>query len=102
MAHVEIHDQTLRDGPQSLWGMRIRAGMVTEVGPHLDRAGYHGLDVPSGSFFSVIIRYLREDPIEAFAHIRSCLPNTRIRGGSRPSSTGRYGISPHSILDFIT
>ena len=102
MAHVEIHDQSLRDGPQSLWGMRIRAGMVTEVGPQLDRAGYQGVDVPSGSFFSVIIRYLKEDPIEAFAHIRSCLPNTRIRGGSRPSSTGRDGISPHSILDFIT
>lgn len=102
MAYVEIHDQTLRDGPQSLWGMRIRAGMVTKVGPQLDRAGYQGVDVPSGSFFSVIIRYLKEDPIEAFAHIRSCLPNTRIRGGSRPSSTGRYGISPHSILDFIT
>jgi oxaloacetate decarboxylase (Na+ extruding) subunit alpha len=102
MAHVKIHDQSLRDGPQSLWGMRIRAGMFTEVGPHLDRAGYQGVDVPSGSFFSVIIRYLKEDPIEAFAHFRRCLPNTRIRGGSRPSSTGRYGISPHSILDFIT
>ena len=102
MAHVEIIDQTLRDGVQSLWGMRIRAGMVTGAGRHLDRAGYHTVELPSGSFFSVIIRYLREDPIEAYTHMRSCLPNTRVRGGSRPSSTGRYGISPHSILDFIS
>jgi oxaloacetate decarboxylase (Na+ extruding) subunit alpha len=102
MAHVEIVDQTLRDGVQSLWGMRIRAGMVTGAAPELDRAGYQTIELPSGSFFSVLLRYLREDPIEAYTHIRSCFPNTPVRGGSRPSSTGRYGISPHSILDFIT
>ena len=49
MAHVEIVDQTLRDGPQSLWGMRIRGGMATSAAPLLDRAGYHTADVPSGS-----------------------------------------------------
>ena len=102
MAHVEIIDQTLRDGVQSLWGMRIRAGMVTKVGRQLDRAGYHTVELPSGSFFSVLIRYLKEDPIEAYTYMRSCLRNTRVRGGSRPSSTGRYGISPHSVLDFIS
>lgn len=102
MAQVEIVDQTLRDGVQSLWGMRIRAGMVTGAAAQLDRAGYQTIELPSGSFFSVLLRYLREDPIEAYTHIRGCFPNTPVRGGSRPSSTGRYGISPHSILDFIT
>lgn len=100
MAHVEIVDQTLRDGPQSLWGMRMRAGMVTAIGHQLDRAGYHTVDLPSGSFFSVLMRYLREDPIETYEHLRGLLPNTRVRGATRPSSTGRYGISPYSILDF--
>ena len=65
IAHVEIIDQSLRDGVQSLWGMRIRAGMVTGAGRHLDRAGYDTVELPSGSFFSVLLRYLREDPIEA-------------------------------------
>jgi oxaloacetate decarboxylase (Na+ extruding) subunit alpha len=102
VSHVEIIDQTLRDGVQSLWGMRIRAGMVTEPGRHLDRAGYHTVELPSGSFFSVLLRYLHEDPIEAYKHMRGCLPTTRVRGGTRPSSTGRYGISPYSILDFIS
>lgn len=102
MAHVEIVDQSLRDGVQSLWGMRLRAGMVTVPGPQLDRAGYHTVELPSGSFFAVLLRYLREDPIEAQAHMRACLPNTRVRGGTRPSSTGRYGVSPYSILDFIS
>ena len=100
MAHVEIVDQTLRDGPQSLWGMRLRGGMATRVGPLLDSAGYHTADVPSGSFFTVLMRYLREDPLEQLPHILGLLANTRARCGLRPSSSGRYGISPYSIMDF--
>ena len=100
MAHVEIVDQTLRDGPQSLWGMRIRGGMATSVAPLLDRAGYHTADVPSGSFFTVQMRFLREDPLQLLPHILGLLPNTRTRCGLRPSSSGRYGISPYSIMDF--
>ena len=100
MAHVEIVDQTLRDGPQSLWGMRIRGGMATAVAPLIDRAGYHTADVPSGSFFTVLMRYLREDPLQMLPHILRLLPNTRTRCGLRPSSSGRYGISPYSVMDF--
>lgn len=97
---VELVDQTLRDGPQSLWGMRIRGGMTTVPGPLLDRAGYAYIDVPSGSFFSVQLRYLREDPLETFPHIRRQLRHTKTRCGLRPSSSGRYGISPYSVMDF--
>ena len=100
MAHVEIVDQTLRDGPQSLWGMRIRGGMATGSAPLLDRAGYHTVEVPSGSFFTVQLRYLREDPLETFPHFRGLLRHTKTRCGLRPSSSGRYGISPYSIMDF--
>jgi oxaloacetate decarboxylase alpha subunit len=97
---VEFVDQTLRDGPQSLWGMRIRGGMATVPGPLLDRAGYAYVDVPSGSFFTVQLRYLREDPLETFPHIRRLLGTTKTRCGVRPSSSGRYGISPYSVMDF--
>ena len=97
---VEFVDQTLRDGPQSLWGMRVRGGMATVPAPLLDRAGYAYVDVPSGSFFTVQLRYLREDPLQTFPHIRRLLGATRTRCGVRPSSSGRYGISPYSIIDF--
>ncbi|MEZ5120676.1 MAG: hypothetical protein R2736_03705 [Solirubrobacterales bacterium] len=102
MAHVEIVDQTIRDGPQSLWGMRIRAGMVTKVAPQLRAAGFHTLDVPGGSFFTVMLRHLREDPVAAFAHIRGLLRGQTLRCGTRPSSTGRYGIASYASMDFYT
>jgi oxaloacetate decarboxylase (Na+ extruding) subunit alpha len=102
MAEVQIVDQSIRDGPQSLWGMRIRGGVVTAVGPQLDRAGYHTVEVPGGSFNAVLLRYLREDPIEFARHVRACLPTARLRGGVRPSSRGRYGISSYAAIDFCT
>jgi oxaloacetate decarboxylase (Na+ extruding) subunit alpha len=101
MAHIEIVDQTLRDGPQSLWGMRIPAAVVTPIAADLERAGFHTIEAPSGSFFSVVSRYLREDPIEYYRHFRHCLSRSRLRGGTRPSSSGRYGLSPYAIMDFM-
>jgi oxaloacetate decarboxylase alpha subunit len=74
--------------------------MATAVAPLLDHAGYHTADVPSGSFFTVLMRHLREDPLELLPHVLGLLPNTRTRCGLRPSSSGRYGISPYSIMDF--
>ena len=37
MPHVELLDVTLRDGQQSLWGMRMQAGMALPVADILDR-----------------------------------------------------------------
>ena len=31
MNHVELVEETLRDGQQSLWGMRMQAGMALPV-----------------------------------------------------------------------
>ena len=40
MAHIEFLDETMRDGQQSLWGMRMQAGMALPVAPLIDRTGY--------------------------------------------------------------
>ena len=101
MAHVDIVDQTIRDGPQSLWGLRLRGAVVTPIAPYLQSAGFHTIEAPSGSYFSVVARYLREDPVEYYRHIRSCLRGSRLRGATRTSSSGRYGLSPHSLLEFL-
>ena len=37
---VELLDATLRDGQQSLWGMRMQAGMALPVADPLDRTGF--------------------------------------------------------------
>ena len=37
MSMINIVDQTFRDGQQSLWGMRIRTGMLERVAPLVNR-----------------------------------------------------------------
>ena len=40
MAHIEFFDATMRDGQQSLWGMRMQAGMACRSRRSIDRAGF--------------------------------------------------------------
>lgn len=91
MAHVEIIDLSLRDGVQSLWGMRIRAGMVTGAGRHLDRAGYHTVELPSGSFFSVLL------PQHPRPRRHSPLPSELITGALQHSSARRIRLESGAL-----
>ena len=45
MAHIEFLDETIRDGQQSLWGMRMQAGMALAPTPLLDRTGFTTIDL---------------------------------------------------------
>jgi oxaloacetate decarboxylase alpha subunit len=60
VTHIDFLDSTLRDGQQSLWGMRMQAGMALPVAPILDRAGFKVIDAAASSFFEVLIKYKRE------------------------------------------
>ena len=64
MAHIEFLDETMRDGQQSLWGMRMQAGMALPVAPLIDRSGFRVIDLAGSSLFEVMIRTCREDPWE--------------------------------------
>ena len=66
MAHIEFLDETLRDGQQSLWGMRMQAGMALPIAPILDKTGFCTIDLTGSSMFEVMIRHCREDPWEGF------------------------------------
>jgi oxaloacetate decarboxylase alpha subunit len=99
MAHIEIVDQTLRDGQQTFWGFRLRAGMVMPVVDHLDRAGYRAVEYAGGAAFEVSLRTCREDPWEAYDLLRSSLKTTPMRSARRASAMGKFGLTPHSMLD---
>lgn len=101
MATIEFVDQTLRDGQQSLWGMRMRAGMVTPVGAQLDATGYRAIELTGGAMMEVIVRNVREDPWEGLDHIVSCLPNTHLRGARRATAMGKFGLTPPAMLQLF-
>jgi pyruvate/oxaloacetate carboxyltransferase len=45
MRELKFVDTTLRDGPQSLWSMRMRTHMMLPVAPTLDDAGFESIEI---------------------------------------------------------
>ena len=99
MAHIEFLDETMRDGQQSLWGMRMQAGMALPVAPLIDRSGFRVIDLAGSSLFEVMIRTCRENPWEGLDLLVAAMPRTRIRGGMRSNASVTFGVTPDSLMD---
>ena len=99
MAHIEFLDSTMRDGQQSLWGMRMQAGMALPIAPVIDKVGYRVVDLTGSSLFEVLIRHCQENPWEGLDLLVKALPNSRIRGGMRSNASVTFGVTPDALMD---
>ena len=96
---VELLDETIRDGQQSLWGMRMQAGMALPVAHLLDRTGFRGIDFAGSSMFEVLVKYCREDPWEGLDLLRAAIRRTPMRGGMRGNAAVSFGVTPDALMD---
>ena len=99
MAHIEFVDETMRDGQQSLWGMRMQAGMALPVSPIIDRTGYRVIDLTGSSMFEVLIKYCHENPWAGLDLLVQSMPRTPIRGGMRSNASVTFGVTPDALMD---
>jgi oxaloacetate decarboxylase alpha subunit len=99
MAHVEFLDETMRDGQQSLWGMRMQAGMALPVSPLIDRTGFRVIDLAGSSLMEVMIKYCQENPWEGLDLLVASMPRTRLRGGMRSNASVTFGVTPDALMD---
>jgi oxaloacetate decarboxylase alpha subunit len=99
MAFIEFLDETMRDGQQSLWGMRMRAGMALPVSPVIDRTGFRVIDLAGSSMMEVLIRHCQENPWEGLDLLVESMPRTPIRGGMRSNASVTFGVTPDSLMD---
>jgi oxaloacetate decarboxylase alpha subunit len=99
MAVIEFIDQTLRDGQQSLWGMRMRAGHILPVAAAIDSAGYRIVDLTGSSQFEVQVRYCRDNPWEGLDLIKAAMPHSTLRAGTRSNGVVGMGRTPDSIVE---
>jgi oxaloacetate decarboxylase alpha subunit len=99
VTHVELLDETIRDGQQSLWGMRMRAGMALPVADALDRTGFKVIDATGSSFMEVLVKYCREDPWEGLDLLRAAIRRTPMRGGMRGNAAVSFGVTPDALMD---
>lgn len=99
MAHIEFLDETLRDGQQSLWGMRMQAGMALPVAPLIDRTGYNIISLAGSSLFEVLVRHCREDPWAGLDLLIGAMPRTPLRAGCRSNGSVTFGFTPDALMD---
>ncbi len=99
MAQIEFLDETMRDGQQSLWGLRMRAGMALPVSPLLDKTGFTTIDLTGGGMLDVLTRYCQEDYWEGLDLLVASMPNTPVRAGLRANANVTFSVSPRALMD---
>jgi oxaloacetate decarboxylase alpha subunit len=99
MAHIQFVDETFRDGMQSLWGMRMQAGMALPAAGSLDRTGFHRIELTGSNHFEVLVRYCRENPWQMLDALVQAMPRTVIRSGMRSNAMATFRTSPDAIMD---
>jgi oxaloacetate decarboxylase (Na+ extruding) subunit alpha len=99
VAHIQFLDETLRDGNQSLWGLRMKAGMALPVSPIIDRTGFRVIDLTGSTAFEVLIKYCQEDPWQGLDLLVASMPRTPIRGGMRSNAAVTFATMPDALMD---
>jgi oxaloacetate decarboxylase alpha subunit len=99
MARIEFVDQSLRDGQQSYWGMRMHAGHILPAAAAVESAGYRVVDLTGSSLFEVQIRFRQEDPWRGLDAVHATMPGTTLRAGTRSNGVVGMGITPTAIVE---
>jgi len=101
MAHIEIIDSTLRDGQQSLWGLRMRSHHAGPALPYIDQTGFRVVDLTGAGIFQVLVREFRDDPWLHLDFLLAGLPNSERRSSIRTITAVGFGFTPDAILDLF-
>lgn len=96
---IGVVDQTLRDGPQSWWGMRMTKSIGLPIASQLDRTGFHTIDLVGSSIFEVLVRHCKEDPWDQLTSLSKAMPHTTVRAGTRSNGIVTFGLTADSVMD---
>ena len=99
MANIDFLDETMRDGQQSLWGLRMQAGMALPVSPLIDQTGFHTIELTGGGMLDVLTRYCRENYFEGLDLLVASMPRTPLRAGLRANANVTFGVTPKALMD---
>ncbi len=80
MNEVRFIDTTIRDGQASLWAMNMRTAHMLPAMPHLDAAGFDGMEfISPGSKLKKFVRHLKENPWAWIRQGAAAAKNTPLR-----------------------
>jgi oxaloacetate decarboxylase alpha subunit len=96
---VEVVDETLRDGPQSLWASRVDTETLVAIAPTLARAGFAEIVVGSAALFEFAVKYLQEDPWERLRLLRWAMPHVTLRFLVRGRNLMGWRRFPNDVIE---
>ncbi len=98
-----VTDTTMRDAHQSLFATRMRSHDMLEIAPHYARLVPEllSLECWGGATFDVAMRFLREDPWERLAALRSRVPNILLQMLLRASNAVGYSNYPDNVVRYF-
>jgi len=96
---IKLIDVTLRDAHQCLWATRMTTGMMRDIAPKLDRAGFEAIDLVGGAVFDVCVRYLREDPWERMRILSSWVKTTPLIVHTRGQSLFTFEFFADDVVE---
>jgi oxaloacetate decarboxylase (Na+ extruding) subunit alpha len=99
MAQIAFVDETMRDGQQALWGLRMQAGMALPVSPLIDKTGFSIIDLTGGGMLDVLTRFCHENYWEGLDLLIASMPETPVRAGLRANANVTFGITPPALMD---
>jgi len=76
MSQIDFVDSTLRDAPQSLWGLRMNTAMACHAASSFNRAGFKAVDVAGAQHFVFLIRNFHENPWDRIRYLASKIDST--------------------------
>jgi len=98
---IKFVDTTVRDGPQSLWSLRMRTNMILPIAEILDNAGFEAVEIMSSPEFKKCVRDLKEDPWERLRLVRERITKTPLRF-IRGRYYNAFQIEPDALVELWT
>jgi oxaloacetate decarboxylase (Na+ extruding) subunit alpha len=98
---VGIIDETLRDGPQSLWATRMRTESMLGATDWINRAGFRKVCVTSGAAFETAVRFLRDDPWERLRLLHRYMPDASIEILIRSRNLFGWALYPDEVVEVL-
>jgi len=94
-----IVDQTIRDGPQSLWGHAVSWEVIFPVAELMDKIGFKAIGIPGPRGALIRARLLKENPFEKFSLLMEKIRNTPLRTSVSPWDFAGFNVGPLSLIE---
>lgn len=95
---IRFVDQSLRDGQQSLWGLRMRPSDMMPVADRLDPMQLHAVDVGAWPGLILMAKRFQMDPWAMIDSLAEAMPNQKLRAVSRSNGIGDFKATPEPVL----